>query len=72
MRAGGGSARREESAGDLVGVIAEEVLAAEGVEPGAALEEAVGRMRGRTSESSAGHFAVAWFHSLPYEGLKVV
>ena len=53
-RAGGG----EESAGDLLGVVMEEVLAAEGVEPGAAFEEAVRRMRGMGA-GSAGHFAVA-------------
>ena len=40
-------------------VIAEEVLATQCVKPGAALEEAVRRMRGRMRKRSAGHFAVA-------------
>ena len=37
----------EESAGDLLGVIAKEILAAESVEPGTTFEEAVRRMRRR-------------------------
>jgi hypothetical protein len=69
--AGSGSVGSEERAGDLLGVIAEEILAAEGVEPGAAFEQAVGRMRGGMRNGSAGHFAVAGFHSLPCKGLNV-
>ena len=57
--AGGGPVGRKKSACDLRGVIAEKVLAAEGIEPGAAFKEAVGRVRGGMSEASAGHFAVA-------------
>jgi hypothetical protein len=36
---------RKKSAGDLLGVIAEEILAAEGVEPGTGFEETVRRTR---------------------------
>ena len=72
VRAGSGAAGGKESAGNLVSVVAEEIFAAERVEPGAAFKEAVGRMRGRTCESSAGHFAVAWVHSVPCQGLNVV
>lgn len=71
VSAGGGAVGGKEGARDLVGVVAEEILAAEGVEPGAAFEEAVGRMRWRMRESSAGHFAVAWVHSVPCQGLNV-
>jgi hypothetical protein len=39
---GAGAFAGEEGAGDLPGVIAEEVFAAEGIEPGASFEEAVG------------------------------
>jgi hypothetical protein len=63
MSAGRRAVGGKESAGDLLGMIAEEVLATEGVEPGAALEETVGRTRGGMREGSPGHFAVAWFHS---------
>jgi hypothetical protein len=65
VRAGGGSGGGEESAGYLAGVVAEEVFATEGIEPGAAFEQAGRRKRGWMWKSSAGHFAVAWFHSLP-------
>ena len=41
MSTGDGAIGRKESVGDLLSVIAEEVLAAEGVEPGAGFEEAV-------------------------------
>lgn len=58
MGAGNGTAGGEESAGDLLSVIAEEVLAAESVEPGTTFVEAVGWMH-RVGAGSAGHFAVA-------------
>jgi hypothetical protein len=63
MGAGRGSVGGKERAGNLRGMVAEEVLPAESVEPGAAFEEAVRRMRRGLSEGSAGHFAVARFHS---------
>jgi hypothetical protein len=61
----GGSIGWEKSARDLLGVIAEEIFAAEGIEPGTALEETFGRAGGGRRERLPGHFAVARFHSRP-------
>lgn len=46
----GGALRGEEGVGDLLGVVAEEVLATEGVEPGTAFEEAVGLGEGGSGD----------------------
>jgi hypothetical protein len=61
---GAGALAGEQGAGDLLGVVAEQVLAAEGVEPGTSFEEAVGWISRRVRREAGGHFAVAWIHAL--------
>jgi hypothetical protein len=67
-RAGAGAFAGEERTGDLLGVVAEEVLAAEGVEPGATFEEAVRRVRRRigrrVGQGAVRILTIAWIHAL--------
>ena len=54
----------KEGMSDLLGVVAEEILAAKGIEPGAAVEEAVWGMDRWVSYDRTRHFELAYIHAL--------